>query len=314
MRIAIVGAGGVGGLLGGLLTRAGNEVALLARGAHLEAIRREGLRVTNGGETFTVHPAGAADDPAALGGSAEAILVCVKTWQLPELAPKLSALVGPATVVIPTENGVTAADELAKALGEGPVLGGTCDVSAWVEGPGRIRQRGKGIRLVVGERRGGASARVERVCGVLRAAGIEAEATGDVDAALWRKFLFIEPWGSIGAVTRASVGVVRTLPETRALLTAAIQELLAVARARGVRLSDNVAEDTLHRIGLLPPDATSSMQRDIQAGRPSELHDQTGAALRLAREAGVTAPVHGFLYAALLPQESVSRSSGVQRQ
>jgi 2-dehydropantoate 2-reductase len=167
---------------------------------------------------------------------------------------------------------------------------------------------------VVGERRGGPSARVERVCGVLRAAGIEAEATDDVDAALWRKFLFIEPWGSIGAVTRSAVGVVRTLPETRALLAAAIQELFAVARARAIHLSDDAVEDTLHRLGLLPPDATSSMQRDIQAGRPSELHDQTGAAVRLAREAGVTALVHGFLYAALLPQESASRSSGVQRE
>ncbi|HEY6105518.1 MAG TPA: 2-dehydropantoate 2-reductase [Anaeromyxobacteraceae bacterium] len=306
MRIAIVGAGGVGGLFGTLLKRAGEEVAFVARGAHLEAIRRDGMRVESPLGTFTAH-APASDDPAAL-GTADAVLVAVKTWQVKEVAPRLRPLLGPATVVVPMENGVEAADELAAALGPGPVAGGLCHVLAWIEGPGAVRHTGFAPRVTLGEMAGGGSERLERLAAALRKAGMEAAVVADIRTALWEKFLFIDPFGSVGAVARAPVGELLSVPETRALLVAAMREVEALGRARGARLAPDAVERTLARVEALPPEATASMQRDVQAGKPSELHEQTGAVVRLGRDAGVPVPVHQVLYGALLPQERRARA------
>jgi len=301
MRIAVVGAGGVGGLFGALLSRAGEEVAFVARGAHLEAIRRDGLRVESPLGSFTAR-APASDDPAAL-GTADAVLVAVKTWQVKEVAPRLRPLLGPATVVVPMENGVEAADELAAALGPGPVAGGLCHVLAWLEGPGAVRHTGFGPRVTLGEMAGGGSDRLERLAVALRRAGMEAAVVPDIRTALWEKFLFIDPLSSVGAVARAPVGEMLAAPETRALLVAAMREVEALGRARGARLAPDAVERTLERVEGLPPEATASMQRDVLAGKPSELHEQTGAVVRLGRAAGVPVPVHQALYGALLPQE-----------
>lgn len=309
MRIAIVGAGGVGGLLGGLLARAGKQVLFVARGAHLEAIRQKGLHVDSPRGTFAVQPAGASEDPADFGGPADAVLVCVKAWQVPDIAPSLKPIVGPSTVVAPMQNGVSAADQLARVLGPDRVLGGLCYMLSWVEAPGQIRHTGALLRVLLGERCGGSSDRVERVVQALRDAQVDAEASANVESATWQKFMFIEPWGSVGAAARAPVEALRTTPETRARLRAAMEEIASVARARGVRLPEDAVDATLKRIDAMPPDSKSSMQRDLEAGRPSELHDQTGALVRLARDAGVPAPVHEALYDEILPLENAALSS-----
>lgn len=309
MRIAIVGAGGVGGLLGGLLARAGKQVLFVARGAHLEAIRQKGLHVDSPRGTFAVQPAGASEDPADFGGPADAVLVCVKAWQVPDIAPSLKPIVGPSTVVAPMQNGVSAADQLARVLGPDRVLGGLCYMLSWVEAPGQIRHTGALLRVLLGERRGGSSDRVERVVQALRDAQVDAEASANVESATWQKFMFIEPWGSVGAAARAPVEALRTTPETRARLRAAMEEIASVARARGVRLPEDAVDATLKRIDAMPPDSKSSMQRDLEAGRPSELNDQTGALVRLARDAGVPAPVHEALYDEILPLENAALSS-----
>lgn len=306
MRIAVVGAGGVGGLFGGLLWRAGEEVVFVARGAHLEAIRRGGLKVESPLGTFTAQVR-ASDDPAAL-GTADAVLVAVKTWQVKEVAPRLRPLVGPATVVVPMENGVEAADELMAALGPGPVAGGLCHVIAWIEGPGAVKHGAFGPKVTLGELGGGGSQRLERLAEAMRKAGMEAAVVADIRTALWEKFLFIDPFSSVGAATRAPVGEMLAVPETRALLLAAMREVEALARARGAQLAPDAVERTLARVEALPPEATASMQRDVQAGKPSELHEQTGAVVRLGREAGVAVPVHQALYGALLPQERRARA------
>ncbi len=307
MRIAVVGAGGVGGLFGALLSRAGEEVAFVARGAHLEAIRRDGLRVESSLGSFTVR-AQASDDPAAL-GAADAVLVAVKTWQVKEVAPRLRPLLGPAAVVVPLENGVEAADDLAAALGPGPVAGGLCHVLAWIERPGAVRQTGFAPRVTLGELGGGGSERLERLAAALRRAGIETAVVPDIRTKLWEKFLIIDPLGSVGAAVRLPVGELLAVPETRALLVAAARETEALARARGARLAADALERTLGWVEALPPEATSSMQRDVVAGKPSELHEQTGAVVRLARASGVPVPVHEALYAALLPQERRARAA-----
>jgi 2-dehydropantoate 2-reductase len=309
MRIAIVGAGGVGGLLAGLLARAGTEVLLVARGAALKAVRAGGLEVDSPLGRFTARVGAASDDPGAL-GAADAVLVAVKAWQVEGIAPDLRPLLAGGGFAVPLQNGVEAAGRLAAALGEERVVGGLTHVLAWTEGPGRIRHVGPVPRVTLGERggRGGRpSARVEALAGSLRAAGVEVRVADDVEAATWEKFLLIEPWGSVAAAARAPIGPLRTAPETRALLGAAMEEGVALARARGVSLPAGVKASTLAWLDGLPPEATASMQRDIGAGRPSELLDQTGAVVRLARAAGVPAPVHEALLALLLPQERAAR-------
>ncbi len=308
MRIAIAGAGGVGGLLGGLLGRAGNEIVVLARGAHGDAIRRDGLRVDSPLGAFTVRVAGVSEDPAAL-GAVDAVLVAVKAWQVAELAPRLAPLLARGGIAVPFQNGVEAPGRLAAALGDARVAGGLVSVLAWIDGPGAVKHMGGPPRVKMGARAEGQAAPLERLAGALRAAGAEVELVEDVERAIWEKFLFIEPWGAIASAARAPVGVVRTTAETRALLERAQEELAAVARARGVALAKDVVARTLAAIESFPAGSTSSMQRDIGAGRPSELEDQVGAVVRLARGVGVPVPVHETLYAALLPQEGAARSA-----
>jgi 2-dehydropantoate 2-reductase len=306
MRIAMVGAGGVGALLGGLLARGGSEVAFVARGASLEALRDRGLSVNSPRGIFHLRDVEVSDDPAAL-APADAVLVAVKGWQVREVAPRLAPLLRPDGFAVPLENGVEAADELARALGEDRVAGGLCHMLAWLEAPGAVRHVGELLRVTMGERRGGGSARLDHLARALRAASADAVVADDIAAATWEKFLFISSFGGVGAVTRSPVGAYRAVPETRALLVAAMEEVAALARARGVRLATDAVARAMATVDQLPADATASMQRDIQAGRPSELGDQTGAIVRLARESSVPTPVHGFLLASLLPQERAAR-------
>jgi 2-dehydropantoate 2-reductase len=308
MRIAVIGAGGVGGLLAALLARDGNEVSVVARGAQLEAIRARGLQVSSPLGDFTQRVATGAD-PGAL-APADAVLVAVKAWQLAEVAPTLAPLLSGGGVAVPLQNGVEAADRLAAALGSERVAGGIVNVLAWIEGPGVIRHLGGVPRIVVGElgdRASAPSARLEALAAALSHAGAEAKLSTDMERVSWEKFLLIEPWGAISAVARAPLGVVRGIPETRALLVTAMEELATLARARGVRLAPDATGSALALLDGVTPEATASMQRDIGAGRPSELEDQTGAVVRLARVARLAVPVHEVLLAALLPQEAAAR-------
>jgi 2-dehydropantoate 2-reductase len=306
MRIAIAGAGGVGGLLGGLLSRAGHEVVAVARGAHAEAIRRDGLRIASPLGSFTARLAAVSDDPAAL-GPADAVLVAVKSWQVKDLAPRLAPLLARGGVAVPFENGVEAAAQLAAGLGDARVAGGLVSVFAWIDAPGAVKHVGGPPRVKMGARAAGQAEPLERLAGALRAAGCEVDLVDDVERAAWEKFLLIEPWGAVAAAARAPVGVVRTVPETRALLVRAQEELVAVGKARGVALPPDAAARACAIVDAVPAEATSSMQRDIGAGRPSELADQVGAVVRLARDAGVPVPVHETIHAALLPQERAAR-------
>jgi 2-dehydropantoate 2-reductase len=307
MRIAIFGAGGVGGYFGGRLAQAGESVAFIARGAHLEAMRRDGLRVSSVAGDFEVRPAEATDDPASV-GPAEAILVTVKAWQVTGAAGMLAPMLAADTMVVPLENGVEAADEISSVIGPGRVLGGLCKIVSYVSGPGRITHAGVPPRIEFGERRGGPSPRVAALRTVFeKASGVSVGTPDDIEAALWEKFLFIAPVSGVGAVTRMPVDVFRSVRESRELLEGAMREVWALARSRGVALKEDAVERTLRYVDSLPPGSTASMQRDILEGRPSELDYQTGAVVRLAREAHVPTPVHEFLYRCLVPGEREAR-------
>lgn len=306
MRIGIMGAGSLGGFFGGKLAAAGHDVVFIARGEHLEALQRDGLRVASILGDFTVKPVTATNDPAAA-GVCDAVLVTVKGWQILEAAAAMRPMLGPNTLVVPLLNGVQAPSQLAAALGAGHVAGGLAKIIAFIDGPGRIRHAGAEPYIAMGELDNRPSERLERLGTALREAGVNAEIVPDIQAALWDKFLFVVGWGGIGAVTRAPVGVLRRLPETRALLRQAMEEIATLAAARQIALAEDAVAKSLAFLDALPPAGTTSLQRDIAAGRPSELESWNGAVVRLAGESGIRAPLHTLVYAILLPQEQVAR-------
>lgn len=307
MRIAVFGAGAVGGYFGGRLAQADEDVALIARGDHLRALQRHGLRVESIAGDFSVDPVEATDDPEAV-GVVDVALVAVKAWQVPEVARAMRPLVGPDTFVVPLENGVEAPFQLAEVLGKQHVVGGLCRIISSLVGPGHIRHAGISPTIAFGELDGGRSERVARLWEAFETAqGVTPTIPPDIHVAMWEKFLFIAALSGVGAVTRAPVGVLRTLPETRGMLEEAMAEILVVARARGVALTQETVPKTMAFIDGLPAQGTASMQRDVMAGRPSELESQNGAVVRLGGEVGAETPVHRFIYGSLLPQEMEAR-------
>ena len=308
MRFAVVGTGGVGAYFGGRLAQAGESVAFVARGAHLAAMREHGLRVDSVAGDFVIAPVEASDDPARI-GPVDVVLVGVKAWQVRETARTLGPLLGPRTFVVPLQNGVEAAGQLAEVLGPERVIGGLCKIVSAIVAPGHVRHSGVPPRVEFGERDGSRSDRVEALRQAFeRAQGVSVVVPDDVEAAIWEKFLFIAPVSGVGAVTRQPVGAMREILQTRALIERAMFEVAALARAKGVNLPDAAVARNMRYVDSLPPDATASMQRDIMEGRPSELEQQNGAIARLGDEAGVPVPVNAFLYAALLPAERRARS------
>ncbi|MCS7283918.1 MAG: 2-dehydropantoate 2-reductase [Anaerolineae bacterium] len=306
MRIAVFGAGAVGGYFGARLARAGEDVVFIARGAHLEAIRQRGLSVESPLGDFHIYPAQATDSPEEV-GPVDVVLVGVKAWQVPEVAPKMGPLLGPETFIVPLENGVEAPDQLAAVWGKERVLGGLCRIISTVPEPGRVRHGGMEPYVAFGELDNRPSERARQLQAAFERAGVRAEIPADIHVALWEKFLFITPFAGMGAVTRAPVGILRSVPQLRRMLEEAIAEAFAVGRARGVRLPDDAPARTMALIDGMPPQGTTSMQRDIIAGKPSELDYLVGAVVRLGEAAGLETPIHRFLYYALWPQERRAR-------
>ena len=308
MRFAIFGTGGVGGYFGGRLAQASEDVMFIARGGHLQAIREHGLRVDSIGGDFIVQPARATDDPASI-GQVDAVLVAVKAWQLPEAIRQMSPLVGEGTCVVWLGNGIEGADQLAEAFGRGRVVGGLCRISSFIGGAGHIRHVGIQPYIAFGELDRAQSPRVEALREAFaRCAGVRVEVPPDIHVALWEKFIFIAAVSGVGALTRQPIGVYRSVPETRAMLVRALEEVADVGRARGIALAEAAAQNVLANvIDKAAEGVIASMQKDVMEGRPSELEAQTGAVTRLGRALGIPTPTHDFIYACLLPQERKAR-------
>jgi len=306
-RIVVFGAGAVGGYFGGRLAHAGHHVTFIARGAHLDAIRRNGLQVSSPTGDFVVTPATATDDTSSV-GVADVVLVGVKAGAVSGLAATLHPLIGRHTVVVPLQNGVEAAADLMVAVGSERVIGGLCRIAASVTAPGRIAHAGITPTVVLGEMDGSHSPRVDLVAALLRSADVAVEISDDIQAALWEKFLLIAPWGGLGGVTRVPLDALCSAPETRRLLEAAMTEVAALAAAHGVTLAADIVSRTLEFLDAVPSGGTASMQRDLMARRPSELDTQTGTIVRLGRKRGVDTPVNTFLYDCLAPGERLARA------
>jgi len=306
MRIAFLGIGALGGYFAGRLAKAGNDVVFIARGATLEALRKKGLRVELPAATIALPQVNATADPASV-GQVDAVFVATKAEQVPDVAPSIRSMIGPETMIVPFQNGVEAYDQLAAALGPEHVLGGLCHVIAMVVEPGVIRQGGLNALITIGEWNNARTSRLSRLVECLTAAGLETRVPENIQVALWEKFEFIASFGGVGAVTRAPAGVIRRVPETRSLLQRAMNEIVGLALAAGIPMPDESVANTMKFVDSLPPDGTASMQRDLMAGRPSELEAQSGAVVRLGRARKFPTAVHEFIYNAMLPGERRAR-------
>lgn len=300
MRIAVIGAGGVGGVFGAALARAGADVTFVARGAHLEAIRARGLRVEGGRGETEVNPAQATDDPASI-GPVDLVLFCVKLWDVERAGETIRPIVGAGTGVIPLQNGIDASARLAPILGDGAVMGGVAQVSAAIAEPGVIRQTGTLQRLVFGEMDGRASPRGERFLALCREAGFDATLTTEIERALWDKFVLLVAMSSVTAATRLPVGKLREDPDIWAMYESVMLEVAAVGRAHGVALPADLVDKRLADVRNFPAGAMASMAVDLVRGNRIELPWLAGKVVALGREHGVPTPVTGTLYATLKP-------------
>lgn len=298
MQIVVFGTGGVGGYFGGRLAQAGEDVTFIARGEHLRAIKVSGLRVDSPNGDFVVYPAQATDNIAEV-GETDLVILGVKAWQAPEAARAIKPLVGRTTTVIPLQNGVDAVPQLVEALGPDRVVGGLCRIVSYVVEPGHIRHAGFAPTIIIGELDNKRTERVERIEQVFTHAGLDTTIAADIQVALWTKFLFIASFSGAGALANAPAGVLRSDPKWRALMLSAMEEIYALAHARGVNLPSDSVDKVMAAVDGLPEDATSSMQRDIAAGKPSELESQNGAVVRMAHESGVEVPTHTLIYQTL---------------
>ena len=305
MRVAVVGAGGVGGYFGGRLAAAGVDVTFIVRGRTLNALRGGGLRVESINGDFAVSPVQATDEPAA---PADVVLIATKAWQLREAAGQIVPILHEETVVVPLQNGIDGPDQLASVLPRRHIAGGLCAIVAYAESPGFIKHVGAEPLVMFGELDNSLSPRLASLRDAFVAAGVKCQIPADIHHSMWTKFIFIAPLSGIGAITGVPVGAWRTVPETRAMAEAAVNEVIAVARAKGVAIDADVLARTMQRYDALPPTATASLQRDVMEGKPSELEAQLGAVVRLGRAAGVATPLHEWMYHALLPGEQAARS------
>ena len=298
MRIAVFGTGGVGGFFGGRLARAGEDVVFVARGEHLRAIRTNGLRVDSTDSDFVIYPAQATDDVREV-DDVELVILGVKAWQVPEAARAIKPVVGAHTTVLPLQNGVDAVSQLVDELGAASVIGGLCRIVSYVVQPGHIRHAGFEPSIIIGEIDNRHTDRIARIEKVVKHAGLNISIADDIQVALWTKFLFIASFSGVGAMANAPAGVIRSDPKWRAQILSAMKEIYALAHARGIKLPPDSIDKVMSAVDGLPEDATSSMQRDIAAGKPSELESQNGAIVRMAREAGVAVPTHELIYQGL---------------
>src|SRR5262245_21534327 len=295
MRILVMGAGGVGGYFGAQFARAGHEVAFVARGAHLAALREHGLVIES--EIAPVHLATvtADSDPARL-GPADIVMFCTKLWDVEDGARQIAPALAPDGLVIPFQNGVESHVMLQGVLGSERVAGGVAQISANIKAPGVIEQVGPFARLRIGAFSSAQEARLREFAEAGMRAKIDIEVVADIERALWEKFVFLVAASGVMSLARQPVGVVRSDPDLRATLIAALEETAAVGRARGVALEPDVVAATIKLIDWLQPGMRASMLNDLTRGNRLEAPWLAGAVARMAREAGLAAPVNATIY------------------
>ena len=300
MRIAVMGAGGVGGYFGARLASAGHEVAFVARGRHLAAMRKNGLTVRSAlGDVHVARPV-VTDDPSTLGWS-DVVLFAVKLWDTEPAAAAIKPLLAGGGVVIPFQNGVESIERVGAVVGTGQTMGGVAYIAAKIAEPGVIAHTGTMARLRFGPAVPAQEAAAKALAAACREAGVDAEVVADIRLALWMKFVFLSAFSGLTTVARAPIGVIRADPDLRSTLEAAMREVWTAGRARGIALADDFVAEQMRFADGLPAEMKTSMLHDLDAGNRLEAAWLSGAVARMARETGIPAPVNATLYAALKP-------------
>ena len=300
MKIAVMGAGAIGGYFGGRLAKAGFDVSFIARGAHLDVIRKNGLKVLSPLGDFTIHPATVTDDPAEI-GPVDVILFMVKNYDTLQAAEQIRPLVGPDTAIIPFQNGVEARAMLSNVLGARHVLGGVAFIPASIQEPGVIKHNAELAKLVFGEFDKQITPRAVAFLDALENAGVTGEISADISMVLWSKLMFLTSMSAINCITRQPVGLVQSDGETIALYMDAMREVAAVAAAHGVALGEEAIANNMALAKSFPPNNKTSMFQDLEAGRSLEIDYLSGAVVRLGREKGIETPIHRTAWVAIKP-------------
>lgn len=306
MKIAIIGTGGVGGYFGGKLAQAGFEVSFLARGKHLETLQKQGLTVKSISGDFHLPAVKASDDIQQL-GKVDLVLLGLKAWQVKDLAKDLKSILHKNSVILPLQNGVLAFEELAQFIPKEQILGGLCRIISKIEAPGVIHHLGVTPTIVFGEMGTATSPRVEQIKTIFDQAGIKSKISTDIQADLWKKFIAICVSGLL-AVSNTTYGELRELPETRQMMLDLLDEIHQLSQAIGIQIEANFLEKTVAFIDSFPYESTSSLTRDVWAGKPSEIEYQNGTVVRLGKQYGVPTPINQFVYHCILPMEIKARS------
>jgi 2-dehydropantoate 2-reductase len=291
MRVAVMGSGGLGGYFGALLAKGGTDVSFIARGAHLDTMRRDGLRVECGPEPFHLEHVHATDDPGEI-GSVDLVMVCVKLWDTDAALEQLRPLVRPDTALVSFQNGVLKDSMLRAAYDDSQLIGGVAYVATTVSEPGVVRRTGPLQRLIVGEFDGRRSARVEAFHAAALAGGIDAEVSDDIRRAIWEKFVFLVGLSATTTTMRLPIGPIRENPQSRALLLDLMREVVAVGRAHGVPLPEDYAEQRLEFADGVSAETTSSMHHDLERGNRLEVRWLSGGVVELGKEVGVETPLN----------------------
>jgi 2-dehydropantoate 2-reductase len=289
MRIAVIGAGGVGGYFGARLAAAGHEVVFGARGPHRQAMATTGLTIRSATGDLHIAQPGLLDDPPNA-GPWNAIFLCVKLWDLEDAARLIQPMVSLTTSVVPFQNGVEGEQAVAAILGAERVLGGVAHIAVTIAEPGVIQHTGTMAKLAYGELDGSASSRLSALHGAVSGAGIDGEASGEIGRLIWRKFVMLAPFAGATCLYRRSIGAVLAEPDSRASVEALVAETAAVGRAQGVDLDDGQEARTLQMAAGLPFEMKTSMLHDLEAGRRLELPWLNGAVVRLGRTHGIPTP------------------------
>ena len=300
MRIAVVGAGGVGGGFGAALAKAGADVSFIARGAHLAAMKSAGLKVLGPRGDSHLVPTQATDDPAGI-GNVDIVLFCVKLWDVESAGERIKPLIGPGTAVIPLQNGIDAHERLIPILGKSAVMCGVAQISASITAPGVVTQVGTFMRMVFGELDGSRSRRAEDFLALCLKAGFDAALSEQILTDLWMKFILLASNAGLMAATRQPIGALRDDPDLLAIFTSAYQETIDVGRAKGIALPADALEKILELTKHFPPGMKASMALDLDRGNRLELPWLSGKVSELGRQLGVPTPTHGMMYAMLKP-------------
>lgn len=306
MKIVVYGLGGIGGYFGARLMQSGNNVIFISRGITIDKVLSEGLILESIKGNIHLNNVRITDNIQSV-GDADLILLTVKAWQIKEIASSLKPLVGKNTSIIPLQNGVETVDTLLEYYDESNILAAMCRLVAFKTDHNKIKHTDVEPSITFGELDNSESKRVQRIKKVLNDAGIHAIIPSDIHSMIWQKFMFVASTSGVGAVTRSTLGMVRSIPESRNLLKRSMEEIRNIAIRKNIFMPDNIVEKNMERLDSLAYETTASTQRDIMEGRPSELKNLTGAVVKYGQELNVDTPVSNFIYASLLPIEMKAR-------